>query len=113
MIAFIIARLLQAIPVLLVVGFISFAMFQFVGDPLVALLGQNFTAEEAEAMRHTLGMDQPFLVQYVNFLGRVLHAVGLSQAKSVNGFRKFGTILSAAVGVAVGVGLILIGIAAL
>ena len=73
MIAFIIARLLQAIPVLLVVGFISFAMFQFVGDPLVALLGQNFTAEEAEAMRHTLGMDQPFLVQYVNFLGRVLH----------------------------------------
>lgn len=46
-------------------------------------------------------------------LGRVLHAVGLSQAKSVNGFRKFGTILSAAVGVAVGVGLILIGIAAL
>ena len=73
MIAFIIARLLQAIPVLLVVGFISFAMFQFVGDPLVALLGQNFTAEEADAMRHNLGMDQPFLVQYVNFLGRVLH----------------------------------------
>ncbi|MDR3525416.1 MAG: ABC transporter permease [Acetobacteraceae bacterium] len=72
MFAFILARLLQAIPVLLVVAFISFAMFQFVGDPLVALLGQNFTAEEADRMRHTLGLDQPFLVQYVHFLGRVL-----------------------------------------
>jgi peptide/nickel transport system permease protein len=72
MFAFIFARLLQAIPVLLVVGFISFAMFQFVGDPLVALLGQNFTAEEADRMRHLLGMDQPFFIQYLNFLGRVL-----------------------------------------
>lgn len=46
-------------------------------------------------------------------VGRLLHALGLSQATSVNGFRKFGTILSAIVGVVVGVRLILIGIAAL
>ena len=43
MFAFIISRLLQAIPVLLVVGFISFAMFAFVGDPVTIMLGQDFT----------------------------------------------------------------------
>ncbi len=72
MIAFIVVRLLQAIPVLLAVGFISFAMFQFVGDPVVAMLGQDFTEAEHAAMVHQLGLDQPFLVQYANFVWRVL-----------------------------------------
>jgi peptide/nickel transport system permease protein len=79
MFAFIVARLLQAIPVLLVVGFISFAMFQYVGDPVVSLLGQNFTAEQADALRHAMGLDQPFFIQYIRFLGRALHGdFGLS-----------------------------------
>ena len=79
MFAFILSRLLQAIPVLLVVGFISFAMFQYVGDPVVSLLGQNFTAEQADALRHTMGLDQPFFIQYLRFLGRAMHGdFGLS-----------------------------------
>jgi peptide/nickel transport system permease protein len=79
MFAFILSRVLQAIPVLLVVGFISFAMFQYVGDPVVSLLGQNFTAEQADALRHTMGLDQPFFIQYLRFLGRALHGdFGLS-----------------------------------
>ncbi len=66
--AFIISRLLQAIPVLLVVGFISFAMFSFVGDPVTAMLGQDYTEAQRIALVHKLGLDQPFFVQYAKFM---------------------------------------------
>ena len=42
MIVFILARLLQAIPVLIAVGVIAFAMFRYVGDPIGAMLGQDY-----------------------------------------------------------------------
>ncbi len=66
--AFIISRLLQAIPVLLVVGFISFAMFAFVGDPVTTMLGQDYTEAQRLALVHKLGLDQPFFVQYGKFM---------------------------------------------
>ena len=72
MFAFILSRVLQAIPVLLVVAFISFAMFAFVGDPVTIMLGQDYTeAQRAEIVRQ-LGLDQPFLVQYARFVLRVV-----------------------------------------
>ena len=40
MFAFVISRILQALPVMLVVSFISFAMFAYVGDPVSIMLGQ-------------------------------------------------------------------------
>ena len=43
MFAFILSRILQAIPVMLVVALISFAMFAYVGDPVSIMLGQDFT----------------------------------------------------------------------
>jgi peptide/nickel transport system permease protein len=79
MFAFIISRLLQAIPVLLAVAFISFAMFAYVGDPVTIMLGQNYTEEQRTALVHTLGLDQPFIVQYSRFLWAALHGqFGLS-----------------------------------
>ncbi|CAH2604993.1 putative peptide transport system permease protein BAB2_1050 [Rhodovastum atsumiense] len=71
MFAFIISRLLQAIPVLLVVGFISFAMFAFVGDPVSIMLGQDATEAQRQALVQQLGLDQPFLVQYAKFMWAV------------------------------------------
>ena len=73
MFAFIISRLLQAIPVLLVVGFISFAMFAFVGDPVTIMLGQDFTEAQRVQLVHQLGLDQPFFVQYARFMWAALH----------------------------------------
>ena len=71
--AFILARILQAIPVLLVVAFIAFALFAYVGNPVAAMVGQEATAAERAAMAHQLGLDQPMIVQYGRFVGRVLH----------------------------------------
>jgi peptide/nickel transport system permease protein len=71
--AFILSRLLQSIPVLLAVAFISFAMFAYVGDPVTIMLGQNYTEAQRIALVHQLGLDQPFLVQYGHFLWAALH----------------------------------------
>jgi peptide/nickel transport system permease protein len=73
MAAFILSRILQAIPVLLVVGFIAFALFAFVGDPVVTMLGQDYTEAQRQALIHSLGLDQPFFVQYAHFLWAALH----------------------------------------
>ena len=68
MFAFIVQRLLQAVVVMASVAFIAFLLFQYVGDPVVFLLGQDATAEQIRQMRADLGLDQPFFVQYLHFL---------------------------------------------
>ncbi|MFQ3622129.1 MAG: ABC transporter permease [Acetobacteraceae bacterium] len=68
MFAFIVSRLLQAIPVMLAVSLISFAMFAYVGDPVTIMLGQDYTEAQREALVRELGLDQPFFVQFVEFL---------------------------------------------
>jgi peptide/nickel transport system permease protein len=67
------SRLLQAIPVLLVVGFISFALFAYVGDPVAILLPQDHTEAQRLQLIHDLGLDQPFFVQYAHFLWLAVH----------------------------------------
>jgi peptide/nickel transport system permease protein len=79
MFAFIINRLLQAIPVMLAVTLIAFTMFAYVGDPVTIMLGQDFTEAQRAALIADLGLDQPFFVQYFRFLGNALQGeFGLS-----------------------------------
>ena len=73
MFAFILSRIAQAIPVLMAVGFIAFAMFAFVGDPVSIMLGTTYTAAEKAALITKLGLDQPFLVQYGRFMWNAVH----------------------------------------
>jgi len=59
MFAFIINRILQAIPVMLTVALISFAMFAYVGDPVAIMLGQDFTEAQRDALVRDLGKTFP------------------------------------------------------
>lgn len=68
MLAFILRRLLQAVVVMTAVAFIAFMLFQYVGDPVYAMLGQDATAEDIAQLRAALGLDQPFFVQFWYFL---------------------------------------------
>jgi peptide/nickel transport system permease protein len=68
MLAFIFQRLLQAVVVMVTVAFIAFLLFQYVGDPVVFLLGQDARPEQIKALRQDLGLDQPFFVQFWHFL---------------------------------------------
>jgi peptide/nickel transport system permease protein len=67
MLAFVIRRLLQAVVVMGVVGFVAFSLFQFVGDPVVAMLGQDATDEQRAELRRDLGLEDPIPVQFATF----------------------------------------------
>ena len=68
MLAFILRRLIQAVMVMVAVAFIAFMLFQYVGDPVVFLLGQDATPEQIRSLRADLGLDKPFFVQFWHFL---------------------------------------------
>lgn len=79
MFAFILSRLLQALPVMLAVSLISFMMFAFVGDPIAIMLGQDFTPAQRDALVRDLGLDQPAPIQFLKFIGNAVQGeFGLS-----------------------------------
>lgn len=68
MFAFILRRLFQALVVMVTVAFIAFLLFQYVGDPIVFMLGQNASPQQIRELRSILGLDQSFAVQFWHFL---------------------------------------------
>jgi peptide/nickel transport system permease protein len=87
MLAFILRRLLQAIVVMLTVAFIAFMLFQYVGDPVTNLLGQDATPAQREQLRADLGLDRPFPVQFARFVGNALQGefgLSLRQGRKVS-----------------------------
>ncbi len=72
MIAFVIRRLLQSLLVMLTVALLAFSMFTYLGDPVNSMVGQETSIEEREQLREALGLNEPVVVQFVNYVGRVL-----------------------------------------
>ena len=72
MISFLAQRFGQAVVVMLVVTALSFVMFRFLGDPLVAILGVESTEAQRQALRAELGLDRPFVLQFLNYLSNIL-----------------------------------------
>lgn len=69
MVGFFARRVGAMLVLLLLVSFITFALFQFgPADPAAAACGQECTPERVAQARVALGMDQPFFVQYLNYL---------------------------------------------
>ena len=68
MFAFILRRLIQAAGVLLTVALLAFVLFQYVGDPVMIMLGQEGTPAEREQLRQDLGLSDPVIVQFYHFL---------------------------------------------
>ncbi len=70
---YILRRLLAAIPVLLGATFLAFLiLYLSPGDPARLVAGEQAFEEDVRHIRHALGLDRPFLVQYARFLGNVL-----------------------------------------
>ena len=68
MFSYITQRLIQAVIVMVCVAFVAFLLFQYVGDPVLFMLGQDATAEQITNLRRDLGLDQSFVIQFWNFL---------------------------------------------
>ncbi len=91
MVAFIVRRLVQAILVMLTVAFVAFLLFQYVGDPVAQMLGQDATPEDRARLRSELGLDRPFFVQFATFAGNAAQAdfgISLRQGRSVSALIK-------------------------
>ena len=52
---------------------LTFAVVRLSGDPTSLILPQDATTEQRDALRHSLGLDQPVIVQYVHYLGGAAH----------------------------------------
>ena len=65
-------RLLQAILVMVVVAFVSFSLFNFVGDPVISLTGEDSSIERQAEVREAIGLNDPVYVQFSRFLGNVI-----------------------------------------
>ena len=73
MLAYVRARLIQAVPVLVLASVVIFGFIRLIpGDPALALAGQNATPEQVEALRARFGLDRPLISQYLTWVG---HAV--------------------------------------
>lgn len=84
MLAFIVRRLAQAVLVMVTVALVAFMLFQYVGDPVVFILGQDATPEQVKELRMALGLDQPFFVQFYHFLANALQGeFGMSLRQGV------------------------------
>lgn len=65
MVAYLLRRLVSLLSILVVVGLVVFFLVRLVpGDPTSALLGENATAEQIEALRTRLGLDRTLLAQF-------------------------------------------------
>lgn len=87
MTAFLLRRLVQAAIVMIVVAFVAFLLFQYVGDPVAQLLGQDATPEQRQQLRADLGLDRPVPVQFARFVGHALEGefgLSLRQGRKVS-----------------------------
>jgi peptide/nickel transport system permease protein len=79
MFAFIIRRIIQAVIVMMVIGFIGFSVQHKLGDPVRDMVGIRVSVAEREALRDKLGLNDPFFTQYFRFLKNALHGdLGMS-----------------------------------
>ena len=66
-------RLLQSILVMLIVGFVSFSLFNFVGDPVNNMVGQEASEETREEIREKLGLNDPVYTQFFKFVVLIMN----------------------------------------
>ena len=91
---------------MLTVAFIAFMLFQYVGDPVTSILGQDATQEQRDDLRRDLGLDRSFAVQFTRFVGNAVQGefgLSLRQGRQVSTLiaERFPATLELALGAAV------------
>lgn len=91
MIRYIVKRVLQMIPVILITSLLIYwAMSLTGGDPARTLAGEQATEEQVEQLREEMGLNDPFLVRYINYVkGMVTGDLGKSYVTKKDVFKTF------------------------
>ena len=72
MIRFIVSRLLQSLVALAILSVVVFILAWATGDPLHLILPMSATKEDYAEARRYLGLDRPYLEQYLSFVGKAV-----------------------------------------
>ena len=72
MISYFFKRLFQSILVMIIVAFVSFSLFNFVGDPVNSMTGEDASDERRAEVREVLGLNDPVYVQFIRFVGNIV-----------------------------------------
>ncbi|MFH1262170.1 MAG: ABC transporter permease [Pseudomonadota bacterium] len=97
MTAYILRRIVHAVPIILGVALVTFVIFHFAGgDPVLALAGKHATVQEVEALRHEYGFDRPLPIQFLRFVKQI---VTLDFDRSFHTKQTIGTMLADGAGV--------------
>ena len=79
MLAYMLKRLGVAVLVALTVSFLAYMLVFLSGDPALALAGEGARQADIEMVRHTYGFDRPVVVQYADWLGKLVQGnLGMS-----------------------------------
>ena len=65
-------RLIQSVLVMFVVAFVAFSLFNYVGDPVHNMVGQEASTEKREEIREKLGLNDPVYTQFIRFIGNAV-----------------------------------------
>ncbi|GGC09529.1 ABC transporter permease [Marivita lacus] len=72
MVGYVLKRLVQSVFVMLAVAFLAFSLFTFVGDPISQMTGVETSLEDQARLSKELGLNDPFFVQFIRFIGDML-----------------------------------------
>jgi peptide/nickel transport system permease protein len=72
MLRFLSTRLWNGLLVMIGVTFVSFLLFNYIGDPVSNLLGDTVTLAQKDQMRHSLGLDRPMLLRFADYVLRAV-----------------------------------------
>ena len=72
MLNYFLKRLIQSVLVMLIVAFVSFSLFNYVGDPVHNMVGQEASTEKRQEIREKLGLNDPIHSQFIRFVGNAV-----------------------------------------
>src|SRR5256885_2382245 len=102
--AYILKRILGVVPTVLMITLVVFVMMRSVpGDPVVPLLGDAYTEEDAIKVREAYGLNKPVLVQYAIWLGKLVQGdLGTSMVCGVSLWGNLQHVLMPAIALGIG-----------
>jgi peptide/nickel transport system permease protein len=112
MVRFILKRVVSVIAVLFAISILTFLIFQAIpnGDPALRLAGRLATPQQVADVRAQWGFDKPIYVQYFTTMGKILSGSVVSYTQQVNVLQEIKRDLPATLSLAIGAGIIWLGL---
>jgi peptide/nickel transport system permease protein len=112
---FVVRRLIAVVGVLFVISVLTFLIFQVIpnGDPAARIGGQHANATTIAEIRHVWGFDKPIYVQYVKMMKQIFTGTVVSYSQGVNVLDSIRRGLPATLSLAIGAGIIWLGLGVL